>query len=415
MKQAFYADYIYFDSVLHRNSWLLVDNDKVVGIGDISPESDGYKVTLFKNSAIFPGLINTHAHLGMSFFRGMADDLPLMTWLSDHIWPAEKKAINYDFVYDATLLSIAESLHSGVTCINDMYFFPEAVAAAMRKAGTRGVAGFPIIGDIQKAFKFINEFEECELVKASVSPHALYTAGPDKIRACADLAYKKDILLHTHLAETLDETKVIMEKYGKSPAMLMNDTGVFDCKSIFAHCVHLDEADIKLLGDKKVAVSHCIESNLKLASGFAPITKLMDAGAVVAIGTDGAASNNDQSMIGEMSTVSKFHKAFNMDATAMPARLTFDMSTKNGAAALNYDKIGELKQGNFADFFVLSFDAARMTPVYDPVSHLVYAAENNDVTHVFIAGKMVMADRKILTFDEETVKIKARNSIKLMI
>lgn len=414
MKQAFYADYIHFGSVLHKNSWLLVENEKITGISDVSPEVDGYKVTAFNNSAIFPGMINTHTHLGMSFFRGMADDLPLMTWLSDHIWPAEKKAVNYEFVYDATLLSIAESLHSGVTCLNDMYFFPEAVTMAMREAGVRGVAGFPIIGDIQKAFKFIDEFEECELVKASVAPHALYTAGPDKIKACVDLACKKDMLVHTHLAETLDENKGIMEKYGKSPAMLMNDTGIFDCKSIFAHCVHLDDADIRLLGDKKVAISHCLESNLKLASGFAPVIKLMDAGALVAIGTDGAASNNDQSIISEMSTVSKFHKAFNMDATAMPARLTFDMATKNGAAALRYDKIGELKQGNFADFFVISFDAARMTPVYDPVSHLVYAAENNDVTDVFIAGRQIMSDRKILTFDEETVKMKARNIMKLI-
>lgn len=412
MKQAFFAENIYYDSMLHKNSWLLTHGAIIEGISANKPES-GYDLKEFSNSAIFPGLINTHTHLGMSLFRGMADDLPLMTWLSNYIWPAEKKSLNFDFVYLATLLSVAESIRSGVTCLNDMYFFAEAGAKAFRKAGIRGLVGFGIMNDTKKAFRCAEAFKTCDLVKVSICPHALYTVGPDIVKESAAFAKEKGFLFQTHLAETLDETAYTLEKYGKTPAFLIDETGAFDYeKSVFAHCIHLDEKEIELMGAKKVGVSHCVESNLKLASGFAPIQKLIDAGARVSIGTDGAASNNDQSMIGEMACVSKLHKVLNMDATALSARHTLDMATKNGASCIGYDGIGVLKQGNFADFFVLSFDAAHMTPMYDPISHLIYAAENHDVTDVYAAGKPIMQNRIIQTFDEEEVKIKAREKIK---
>lgn len=412
MKQAFFAENIYYDSMPYKNSWLLTDGAIIEGISANKPES-GYDLKEFSHSAIFPGLINTHTHLGMSLFRGMADDLPLMTWLSSYIWPAEKKSLNFDFVYLATLLSAAESIRSGVTCLNDMYFFAEAGAKAFRKAGIRGLVGFGIMNDTQKAFRRAEAFKTCDLVKVSICPHALYTVGPDIVKESAAFAKEKGFLFQTHLAETLDETAYTLEKYGKTPAFLIDETGAFDYeKSIFAHCIHLDEKEIELMGAKKVGVSHCVESNLKLASGFAPIQKLIEAGARVSIGTDGAASNNNQSMIGEMACVSKLHKVLNMDATAFSARHTLDMATKNGASCIGYDGIGVLKQGNFADFFVLSFDAAHMTPMYDPISHLIYAAENHDVTDVYVAGKPIMKNRIIQTFDEEEVKVKAREKIK---
>lgn len=409
MKKAFYADFIYYASKIHKDSWLITSDDGVIeGVTKMLENTSEYEISEFKNSAIFPGLINTHCHLGMGLFRGMADDLPLMTWLKKYIWPVEKKVLNAEFVYISTMISIAESIRSGVTCLNEMYFFPDSTARAFREASVRGLLGFGVFGDMEKSFKAADNFKSCELVKAALAPHALYTVGPDNIKTCVEFARSINIPIHTHLAETLDETKEIKEKYGKTPTELMDETGAFDHKSVFAHCVHLTESDIELLGRKKVNVSHCLESNLKLASGFAPIKQLMEKGANVSIGTDGASSNNDQSMIGEMATVSKFHKALNMDATALPAHTVLDMATKNAAACLGFDNIGALKKGYLADFFVLSFDAARMTPVYDPISHLVYAAENNDVTDVYVKGSPIMTDRKIVTFDEEFIKTEAR-------
>ena len=413
MKQAFYADYIWYDSVLYEQSWLLTDNGVVEGI--VSDESTllSYKKTVFKNSAIFPGLINTHAHMAMSIFRGLADDLPLMTWLNDYIWPAEKKYVSPEFVYNNTMLSVAESIRSGVTCINDMYFHGNQVAKAFRDSGIRGVVAFGIMSSFKDALRMADEFEQDEFVKASLAPHALYTVGPETIAQCVDFASKKNLLLHTHLAETLSETEQLLAKYGKTPATLMNETGAFDyVGSSFAHCVHLTDEEIELMGKKSVNVCHCLESNLKLASGFAPIQKLINAGANVSIGTDGAASNNDQSIIGEMSTVSKFHKALNLDAQAMSSVQVLKMATSNAAKAMCFKKIGTLKQGNYADFFVLSFDSVHMTPVYNPISQLVYAAENNDVTDVYINGRPILQNRTLLTIDEEKLKKTARTEAK---
>lgn len=416
MKKAFHADFIYYASEIHNDSWLITSPDGVIeGVVKTLKNKSEYEIKEFKNSAIFPGLINTHCHLGMALFRGMADDLPLMTWLKKHIWPAEKKVLSPEFVYISTMISIAESIRSGVTCLNEMYFFPDSTSRAFREAGVRGLLGFGVFGDMEKSFKAADNFKPCELVTAALAPHALYTVGPDNIKACVEFARLKNIPIHTHLAETLDETKEIKQKYDKTPAELMDETGAFDYKSVFAHCVHLTQSDIELLGRKKVNVSHCLESNLKLASGFAPIKQLMEKGANVSIGTDGASSNNDQSMIGEMATVSKFHKALNMDATALPARTVLDMATKNAARSLGFGNIGTLENGYFADFFVLSFNAARMTPVYDPISHLIYAAESNDVTDVYVKGSPIMADRKIVTFDEELIKTEAREMVKMVI
>ncbi len=226
---------------------------------------------------------------------------------------------------------------------------------------------------------------------------------------------KKEILLHTHLAETLDEERQILERYNKRPVELMYETGAFDINSVFAHCVHVNDDDIKIMADKKVNVSHCIESNLKLASGFSPVKKMLDAGINISIGTDGVCSNNDLSMIGEMSTVSKFHKAFNMDATALSAETVLQMASSYGAKALNLQNIGILNKGMKADFFVLSFNAVHLTPVYNPVSHLVYAAKDNDITDVYVNGSPVMQDRKLINFDEEEIKNYAKEKAKILL
>lgn len=414
-KTAFYADYIYYNEEIHTDSYLLVKDDIIEGITNNLDNFNDYHVKSFENSAIFPGLINTHNHLGMGIMRGYADDLPLMTWLNDYIWPAERKILSGEFVYYSTLLSLAESIRSGVTCINDMYFFAFDAKRAFEKAGIRGVVGFGVLENFSKAFKAADDFEETDLVRLSICPHALYTVPFDVMKECSQYAQKRNILLHTHLAETIDEEKQILEKYNKRPVELMYETGAFDTPSVFAHCVHINESDMKIMADKKANVSHCIESNLKLASGFAPVKKMMDAGINVSIGTDGVCSNNDLSMIGEMSTVSKFHKAFNMDATAMPAETVLKMASSNGAKALNLNNIGKLYKGMKADFFVLSFDAVHMTPVYNPISHLVYAAKDNDITDVYVNGSPVMQDRKLLNFNEEEIKIYAREKAKILL
>lgn len=414
MKNAFYSDYIYYNNEIHNNSYLLVDNDTVTGISNTKDDLKDYNIKEFTNSAIFPGLINTHNHLGMGIMRGMADDLPLMTWLKEHIWPVERKMLSEEFVYYSTLLSVAESIRSGVTCINDMYFYANSGKKALEKAGIRGIVGIGVLGSFEKAFKEADNFKESELVKLSMCPHALYTVPFDIMKECVSYAKNRDIVLHSHLAETLDEEKQIKEKYNKTPVELMNDTGAFDIKSIFAHCVHLSKSDIEIMASKKVNVSHCLESNLKLASGFSPVHQMMQAGINVTIGTDGVSSNNDLSMIGEMGTVSKFHKALNYDATVLSAQTVLNMATSNAAKALFLNNIGELNSGKKADFFVLSFDSVHMTPVYNPVSHLVYAAKDNDITDVYVNGKAVLDNRKIVNFDEEEIKEYARKQAKLI-
>lgn len=414
MKNAFYADYIYYNNEIHKNSYLLVNNDIVTGISNSKDNLNDYNIKEFSNSAIFPGLINTHNHLGMGIMRGMADDLPLMTWLKEHIWPVERKMLSEEFVYYSTLLSVAESIRSGVTCINDMYFYANSGKKALEKAGIRGIVGIGVLGSFEKAFKEADNFNESELVKLSMCPHALYTVPFDIMKECVSYAKNRDMVLHTHLAETLDEEKQIKEKYNKTPVELMNDTGAFDIKSIFAHCVHLSKSDIEIMAAKKVNVSHCLESNLKLASGFSPVHQMMQAGINVTIGTDGVSSNNDLSMIGEMGTVSKFHKALNYDATVLSAQTVLNMATSNAAKALSLNNIGELNNGKKADFFVLSFDSVHMTPVYNPVSHLVYAAKDNDITDVYVNGKAVLDNRKIVNFNEEEIKEYARKQAKLI-
>ncbi len=413
-KTAFYADYIYYNSEIHNNSYLLVHDDKVYGIEQNINNLNEYSIHKFKNSAIFPGLINTHNHLGMGVMRGFADDLPLMTWLNDYIWPVERKLLSGEFVYYSTLLSLAESIRSGVTCVNDMYFFPHDAKRAVEKSGIRGYIGFGVLENFEKAFNNAEAFQDSELVKVTLCPHALYTVPFDVMKKCADLSAKKNLILHTHLAETIDEENQILSKYNMRPVELMNETGAFDCPSIFAHCVHVNDSDMKIMSEKKVNVSHCLESNLKLASGFSPVKKMMDLNINVSIGTDGVCSNNDLSMIGEMGTVSKFHKALNYDATALSAETVLNMATKNAAKALNRTDIGELNKGMKADFFVLSFNAVHMTPVYHPISHLIYAAKDSDITDVYVNGSAVMNNRKLLFIDEEEIKNYAYEKAKII-
>ncbi|MGE4318032.1 MAG: amidohydrolase family protein [Deferribacterales bacterium] len=419
-KYAYYADYVYYNSKIHHNTYLLVSGNTIDGM----LESDAvvpaeYEVVKFENSAIFPGLINTHTHLPMSFFRGMADDLHLMDWLQNHIWPAEAKWISPEFVQAATDLSCAEMIKCGTIAANDMYFMSENIAASLHKAGLKGTVGVGVLDFatkfgtcaddyISKASELYLKYQDDDLINIALCPHAPYTVSPDSYKKCVEFCAKHDLVLHTHLMEAKNESPDSLAKYGKTPVQIMNEAGAFDIKSVFAHCVHLNDEEIDLMGSKNVAVTHCVESNMKLANGFAPIGKMIAAGVNVTIGTDGAASNNDIDMIGEMRTVALCHKGFRCDATTLPAAKVLKMATENGAKALGLRDTGVLKKGNKADFIVVSFDSVMMTPVYNPVSHLIYSGNCNDVTDVFVNGKCLMKNRELTTIDEQAIKANAR-------
>lgn len=416
MKKAFYADFIYFGGKLEKNKYLLFD-EKIIGISDNCNGVE--KVFKRDNSIIIPGFINTHTHLPMVFFRGLADDIPLMDWLKGYIWPAESKFLDEEFVYDATMLAACEMIHSGTVMANDMYFYSRQIGLALKKAGLKGILGagildFPtkfgngIEDYLNNAKDLIDFFMGDSLIKVALSPHAPYTVSPENYCKCIDFSDKYDVIIHTHLAETKDEVENIRKKYGKSPIRLMEDIGLFNQRAIFAHMVHLTDEEIEILGKKNVRISHCLESNLKLGSGFAPVKKLMDAGCVVSIGTDGAASNNDLDMLSEISTVAKFHKGLNLDPTFLSAEEALIVATENGAKALWLDNTGKLDVGNYADFAVINFDKSFTVPLYNPLSQIIYSSKSENVTDLFVNGNPVMLNNKIMTFDENEVIEKSK-------
>lgn len=407
-----YADYINYDNNIEENKYLLVENGLIKGL--FNSNNNNIKTYIRKNSAIFPSFINTHTHLPMVYFRGLADDLQLHDWLKKYIWPNENKWLSSEFVYDATLLSLCELIHAGTTTVNDMYFYSEKIAEAINLAKLNGIIGvgvldFPtkfgkdVTAYLNNANTLIDMFKECNNIKIAICPHSLYTVCPDNFRRCSDFSVKHDLLLHTHLAESIWEIDNILKQYNKRPVEILNNIGIFDIPSIFAHAVHLNDNEILLLGKKHTNIAHCMESNLKLASGFSPIKKLLDTGCNITIATDGAASNNDLDMISEISTVAKTHKALNLDATVINANTVFQMATANAAKALNFNNKGILKENYSADFFVISCNKAHATPIYNIMSHLVYSAKSSDITDLFNNGTPIMLDNKIITLDEEEI------------
>ncbi|MGA1847327.1 amidohydrolase family protein [Deferribacter abyssi] len=420
-KIAIYAKFIYYEDKIIENSYLLINGKKIEKTIKVLPENikNDYKIIYRSNSAIFPGFINTHTHLPMVFFRGLADDLPLMEWLKKYIWPAENKWLSDEFVYDATLLAACELIKNGTVCANDMYFYSDSIAQAMIKVGMKGVVGAGVLDFptkfaknsedyLDKAKLLIEKYNNNELIRIAICPHAPYTVSPENYKKCVAFAEKYDLIIHTHLAETEWEVEEIYKKYSKTPLQLMNEIGMLDTKSIFAHMVHLSDEEIELSGEKHINISHCLESNLKLASGFAKIKKLHDAGANISIGTDGAASNNDLDILAEVSVVSKFHKAYSNDATAINAKTALYMITINSAKGLYIENTGQIKEGNFADLIIVDLNKCHLQPLYNPVSQLIYAAKSSDITDVFINGNHVMENRKIITVDEEEILDKAK-------
>jgi 5-methylthioadenosine/S-adenosylhomocysteine deaminase len=370
---------------------------------------------------VMPGLVNTHTHLPMVLFRGLADDLPLMTWLNDHIFPAEGHFINRETVYAGAMLAIAEMILSGTTTFCDGYFFESAVARAAIDCGMRGVVsqGFidfptPNQSDSSQsriiAEKFIRRWRDCSpLVSPSLVCHSAYTCSPDTLRTIKAVARSAGTTFQIHLAETREEVALLRERYGSKPVRHLSDLGLLDERTIAAHCIWLDDDELDLLAEFGVKVAHDPESNMKLGAGVAPVPAMLRRGIEVGLGTDGCASNNNLDLFGEMGMCSKLHKAFASDPTVLSAEKVVEMATLGGARVLGMaDRIGSIFPGKSADIILLDMKKPHLTPLYHPFSHLVYTASGADVTTSIIGGKVVMRDRRLLTIDVNTVMADVR-------
>jgi 5-methylthioadenosine/S-adenosylhomocysteine deaminase len=371
-------------------------------------------------AVVMPGLVNTHTHAPMVLFRGLADDLALMDWLQHYIFPAEAKTVSPEFVRAGTRLAALEMIESGTTTYADMYYFEDEIARATRAAGLRGVLGETIIQfpvpdaktpaeSLARAERFAREFAGDELITAAVAPHSMYTLDGDTLKACRALADRLQIPVIIHLAETKDEVKTSDEKYHATPTAYLESLGFWGPRTLAAHAVHVTPADIAILAARHVGVSHNPESNMKLASGIAPVEAMRKAGVAVGLGTDGAASNNDLDMFEAMRQAAFLHKLVAGDPRAIPAPVALEMATIAGARAMGMDReIGSLETGKRADLLVVSMASARQTPMYDPVSHIVYVTHGDDVQTMIVNGKVLMRDRKVLTLDRRQVLADAR-------
>jgi len=354
--------------------------------------------------ALIPGLVNAHTHAAMSLMRGLADDLPLMRWLEQHIWPAEMKHVSPQFVKDGTLLACAEMLRGGVTCFNDMYFFPAAALEAALEAGLRVALGM-IVFDFPSAYgsdpddylakglALRDRWREHPLVSFCLAPHAPYTVSDETFRKIAKLSGEVDVPLHIHLHETTDEIARSLAEHGVRPIERLQRLGLLGPGLIAVHAVHLTDGEIATLAKHGASVAHCPSSNLKLASGFAPVAKLAAAGVNLSIGTDGAASNNCLDMFAEMRLAALLAKAVAADAEVLPAHAALRAATLGGAAALGLEsRIGSIAPGKAADLVAVRLAGPELSPCYDPVSHLVYAAGRQHVSDVWVAGQRLLRD-----------------------
>ena len=390
------------------------DTITAVGPGDEFGEWSVSRVIDANGGIIMPGLINSHTHAAMTCFRGLADDLQLMTWLNDHIFPAEAKLDEHK-VFWGTLLACAEMIMSGTTCFCDMYLYEDAVARAAKEAGVRAVVGevlydfdSPNYGPIEKGFEYtqtlIDTWKGDPLVSIAVEPHSTYLCAPELLKKAFNLAQAFNLPLVIHLAESKSEVEQIKKRYGRTPVEHLAGLDVLAPNVLACHCVELTPNDITLLQRSDVKVAHNVESNMKLASGVAPIPCLLKEGICVGMGTDGCASNNDLDLFLEMDTVAKLHKAKTLDPTAMDARTVLRMATIQGARALGLNEsIGSLEKGKKADLIIIDTHKPHLTPMYNPVSHLVYAAMGSDVRTSIINGVIVMEEGHLKTINQKSV------------
>lgn len=410
------------DTVFEHHA-IAVHEGRIVEILPSSTAKDYYQPTSelqLDKHAVLPGLINSHSHTAMNLMRGIADDLPLMDWLQNHIWPAEQQFISPDFVHDGCLLASAEMLRSGTTCVNDMYYFPEDSVRAFETAGIRASVGLILIefpsayaqnADeyLSKGIELHDQLHNNSLITTTFAPHAPYTVSDESFTRIATYAEELDIPIHMHVHETADEVAQEIDKSGISPIERINNLGLLSPRLQAVHMTQLTEDEIQLCADAGVHVLHCPESNLKLASGFCPANTLHMAGINITLGTDGAASNNDLDMFGEMRTAALLAKGVASDASVLPAELVLRMATINGAKALGLEnEIGSLEPGKSADIIAVDLSNVETQPVYNPVSQLVYSTGRSQVTDVWVAGKHLLKDRVLTTLDMDEIIAKAK-------
>ena len=398
-----------------------IADGKVAAVGpaeallDLAPTGEVVNAT---DCLVMPGLINTHSHLAMTVLRGFADDLPLVEWLEHHVWPAERTWMTRDTVRLGTELAVAEQLLAGITTTTDMYFFGDEVARVLADAGMRGVVAESLIDfatprcsgpDEMLERELIEAFSDHPLIVPSVAAHSPYSVSAQNLVAEAELADSSEVPFQIHLAETRWEVEKLIAEKGVSPVAYLADLGVLSDRVVAAHCVHVSPEDIDLLAEFEVGVSHNPVSNLKLASGVAPVPTMIARGLKVGLGTDGAASNNTLDLLRDLQLTALLHKGVSGDPTALPASALVEMVTTAGASTLGLgDRIGRLSEGFEADLICLSLEGPHATPSYEPLSHIAYAARSSDVRHVMVAGRMLVRDRELLTLDIGRIRAEAR-------
>ncbi len=382
---------------------VVVNAEKIIAICPITEAYSQYQareVIKLNHHILMPGLVNLHAHAAMSLMRGLADGVALQPWLHNHIWPAESQLVSPDFVCDGTVLAVAEMLSGGVTTFNDMYFFPASAAEATTKMGIRANLGLVVIefptqyandadNYIKKGLDVRDQYRDQSLLSFSFAPHAPYTVADETFQRISTLSNQVNIGIHTHLHETKEELSQSDKEHGLRPLARLANLDLLEPNVTFAHCVHMNEVEMRLLAEHGCSVAHCPSSNLKLASGIAPISQYIQYNINVGLGTDGAASNNRLDIFTEMRLAALLAKAESGDATAVPARTAIEMATINGAKALGLeDKIGSIEVGKCADLIAVSFSDIEMQPCFDPVSHLVYVAGREHVSHTWVDGEL---------------------------
>ena len=396
---------------------VVVDQGRIVAV---SPRSEalaafqpGETVELPRH-ALLPGFVNIHTHAAMNLLKGVADDLPLMEWLEGHIWPAEGEHVSREFVASGARLAMAEMLRSGTTCFNDMYFFPDAVAEAAETAGMRASVGLIVLDFptawgqdaaeyLARGVEIHDRFRNSRLIRTALAPHAPYTVSDEPLGKVVAYAHEMDIPIHMHVHETAGEVEQAQQQ-GERPLTRLERLGLLGPNLIAVHMTQLTHEEVARCAAQGVNVAHCPESNLKLASGFCPVQRLLDAGINVAIGTDGSASNNDLDMLGEMRTAALLAKGVAADARALPAARALECATLAGARALGLDsELGSIDEGKAADLSAIDLGTVETQPVYDPISQIVYAAGREQVTDVWVSGRRLLKERRLTTLDESAL------------
>ncbi len=418
-KIALYVGYLFDGETLLNDVTVTIENGKIRDIKKGFLKLDEYEIIDKKEHFAFPAFINTHTHSAMTGMRGLADDLPLMEWLNKYIFPVELKLVDRDFINTFFPLALVEMIHSGIGTFADMYFFQDEAASWVKKAGLRAVLAEGVIDfgtpnkksvgeQLAYVRDFIEDFKGDKNVIPAIGPHAPYTCSPDLLKESWEMAEKYDVPYLIHVSETQDEVNMVLEKYGKRPVVHLKDIGVLGSRVVSAHSVHLNQEEMEIFKEFGVGVSHNPQSNMKLASGIAPIKKYVELGIKVSIGTDGVASNNNLDYIEELRTASFLQKVSTNDPTALSATLTLKIGTKGGAEVLGLENVGEIKPGYSADIAILNLSASNLVPVYNPISHLIYAASAQNIDTLIVRGKVIMEDFEIKTLDEEAIKEKAK-------